>query len=232
MDRIERSPRGLGAVSRRGVLAVANLLGLAGIARAQGAAPQTFEPRPPGPDTPMPLPGERRIGRNDAPIEVIEFHSLSCVVCARFHNEVFPRIRRSYIDPGLVQFRFRDYPLDPNAIAAAAFVHCAGPTRFEPMLRLLYANQRIWAASGDARPILFKVGVDLGLAPARLEACWTDPGFYEPILDSRFDAETEYQVVATPTFVIDGKVHRGMLEWEAFQELVRPLLPDGTVIAE
>jgi lipoprotein signal peptidase len=66
----------------------------------RATAPQAFEPTAPGPDTPRPLPGERIIGRADAPVAVIEYHSLTCGNCANFHTMVFPRIRAAFIEPG------------------------------------------------------------------------------------------------------------------------------------
>ena len=84
---------------------------------------QSVTPGPaPDPDTPRPLPGERSIGRDNAPVTVIEFHSLTCGNCARFHTEVLPRIKAEFIDTGLVRLVLRDYPLDRVALEAAAMV--------------------------------------------------------------------------------------------------------------
>ncbi len=194
--------------------------------RAGGSPP--FVVTPPGPDTPTPLPGPRTVGRADAPVEVIEFHSLTCGNCANFHTTVFPRIKAAFVDPGLVRFVLRDFPLDRVALEAAAMVHCAGPERYEALVSLLYARKEDWAHSSDARGWLRRAGTLAGMPPARVEACWSDRGFTDPILAGRLDAERTFGVDATPTFVIGGRTHKGVLSFERFSELVRPLLPPGT----
>ena len=199
-------------VSRRAALALAPLLA-APAARAQSAAP--------------PLPGERAIGRADAPVTVIEFHSMTCGNCARFHNEIFPRIKAEFIDTGLVRFVLRDFPLDRTALDAAALVHCAGPERFEPLVALIYAQKENWAHSPDPRAALRRFGGLAGLSPEQADACWADPAFTRPILEMRVAADREHGINATPSFLIAGRVHRGVLSFEQFSALVRPLLPPG-----
>jgi protein-disulfide isomerase len=178
--------------------------------------------------TPQPLPGERMLGRADAPVTVIEFHSLTCGNCARFHTEVLPRIKAEFIDTGLVRMVLRDFPLDRTALDAAAMVHCAGPEKFEPMLGLLYTQKEAWAHAPDARVALRRYAALAGVPAARLEACWADRAFWEPIAQSRLNAEREFGINATPSFIIDGQVHRGVLEFDRFAALVRPLLPPRT----
>jgi protein-disulfide isomerase len=216
------------AIPRRTAIAAGlSLPGAAALAQAPGAQP--FEPTAPGPDTPRPLPGERIIGRADAPVAVIEYHSLTCGNCARFHTEIFPRIRSAFIEPGLVRFVMRDFPLDRVALEAAAMVHCGGPERYEALISTLYANKESWAHSPDARAWLRRAGTVAGIPVARIDACMTDRGFTDPILLMRLQGEREFRVDATPSFVINGQVHRGVQSFERFSALVRPLLPAGAV---
>lgn len=218
-------------LSRRGTLAGLAVLALSAPALGQQAGAPPFSVTEPGPETPRPLPDERVIGREDAPVTVIEFHSLTCGNCANFHTQHFPRIKVAYVDPGLVRFVMRDYPLDRVALDAAAMVHCAGPERYEALLSVLYTNKEAWAHSPDARGWLRRTGGLAGLSAARLEACWTDRGFTDPIVRSRLEATREFNVQATPTFVIGGRVHPGVLSFERFAQLVQPLLPPGAAPA-
>lgn len=213
----------------RRTLAGATLAGLAAPAAAQRAGPRDFAVTPPGPDTPTPLPGPRSIGREDAPVVVTEYHSLTCGNCANFHANIFPRIKAAYVEPGLVRFVLRDYPLDRLALDAAALVHCGGPERFESLVSLLYARKEDWAHSSDARGWLRRTGQLAGITAPRIEACWSDRGFMDPILAGRLEAERDPGVDATPTFVIGGRTYKGVLSFERFAEIVRPLLPAGSV---
>jgi protein-disulfide isomerase len=180
-------------------------------ARAQTSAP--------------PLPGERSIGSPDAPVTVIEFHSLTCGNCARFHNDIFPRIKAEFVDTGLVRFVLRDFPLDRVALEAAVMIHCAGPERFEPLVSMVYAQKEAWAHSPDPRAALRRYAGLAGLGASALEACWSDPAFARAVVQMRLDAEREHGVSATPSFLIGGRLHRGVLTFEQFAQLVRPLLP-------
>ncbi|OYW68346.1 MAG: disulfide bond formation protein DsbA [Bosea sp. 12-68-7] len=217
--------------SRRATLSGLAVLALAAPALAQQAAAPPFSVTEPGPETPRPLPEERVIGRQDAPVTVIEFHSLTCGNCANFHTQHFPRIKVAYVDTGLVRFVMRDFPLDRVALDAAAMVHCAGPERYEALISVLYTNKEAWAHSPDARSWLRRTGGVAGLSAARMEACWTDRGFTDPIVRSRLEATREFNVQATPTFVIGGRVHPGVLSFERFAQLVQPLLPPGATPA-
>ena len=40
---------------------------------------------------------EKSIGKKDAPIKMVEFASMTCGACAKFHNEVFPEIKKNCI---------------------------------------------------------------------------------------------------------------------------------------
>ena len=40
---------------------------------------------------------EKKMGLESANIEIIEFASLTCGHCAKFHNEVFPKIKRNLL---------------------------------------------------------------------------------------------------------------------------------------
>lgn len=171
------------------------------------------------------LPGERAIGRADAPVTVVEYHSLTCGNCARFHNEIFPRIKAEFIETGLVRFLLRDFPLDRVALDAAVMLHCAGPERFEPLLGLVYAQKENWAHAPEPRAMLRRYAGLAGLGGPQLEACWADPAFARAVVQMRLEGERDHGVNATPSFLIGGRLHRGVLTFEQFAALVRPLLP-------
>src|SRR6266699_2891633 len=72
--------------------------------------------------------GWQAIGRDDAPVTIVEFTDLQCPVCRRFHAETFPIIKKNYIDTGKVRFVSRDMPLEYHqyALKAAEATRCAG----------------------------------------------------------------------------------------------------------
>src|SRR5579871_6260497 len=57
-------------------------------------------------------PGELALGRDDAPLTMVEFTDYQCPYCRRFQAEVWPRLKRDYIDTGKLRYLARDLPLE------------------------------------------------------------------------------------------------------------------------
>jgi hypothetical protein len=75
------------------------------------------------------LSGNPMLGKNDAPITVIEFSDYQCPYCQRFFQTTLPALKTVYIETGKVRYVYRDFPLDqihPYARKAAEAAHCAG----------------------------------------------------------------------------------------------------------
>ena len=84
----------------------------------------------------------KSIGEKEAPIKMIEFASLTCGHCAKFHNEVFPLIKENYIDTGKIHFTYNDFPLDKYALKASVIARCSGNQKFFSFLKVLYSKQK------------------------------------------------------------------------------------------
>jgi protein-disulfide isomerase len=56
-----------------------------------------------------PLP-EMAFGRADAPITIVQYASLTCPYCRRFHKETFPKLKKEFIDTGKVRYVLREFP--------------------------------------------------------------------------------------------------------------------------
>src|SRR3546814_11349482 len=69
----------------------------------------------------MPLYEDDRIlGKDTAPVTIIEYASLTCGHCAAFHRDTLPQVKAEWIDSGPARLVFRHYPLDHIALRAAA----------------------------------------------------------------------------------------------------------------
>ena len=49
-------------------------------------------------------------GNTNAKITIIVYESLTCSHCADFHINVFPDLKRDYIDTGIAKIEFRHFP--------------------------------------------------------------------------------------------------------------------------
>ncbi|MGB5104284.1 MAG: DsbA family protein [Steroidobacteraceae bacterium] len=150
------------------------------------------------------------LGREDAPVSIIEFTDLQCPYCARFATQVFPEIRRNYIDTGKVRFASRDLPLPFHAFAlpAAVAARCAGEQgKFWDFREALFAGQsRLGSAPYDE--LARRFGMDAG----RFDACRRD-GRQEANVRADLALAQSQGIRSTPSFVI-GRVVNGSFEGE------------------
>ena len=171
-------------------------------------------------------PQEQALGDPDAPVTIIEYASLTCPHCADFHTDVLPELKDKYIATGKVRLVYRDFPLDQRALSAAVLAHCAGPDRYFGFLDVLFETQESWARADDHIAALTGLGKLGGLSETQIEQCLADQELSDAILKTRLDAQNQYDIGSTPSFIIDGKTHAGSRSVEEFGELIEPLL-DG-----
>ncbi|KAA0684955.1 DsbA family protein [Azospirillum brasilense] len=208
--------------NRRQAVALLGAIGLL------GGAPMALAQSPataPAPAVPATATTPRVLGSPDAPVEVVEYASLTCHHCATFHNEVLPQVKKELIDTGKIRIVYRDFPLDRAALDAAVLARCVPPGRYFAILPVLFAKQDDWSHAKDPRESLTRYGLLAGLPKETYQACLDDQVLGDAILQSRLDGAEKHQIDSTPSFVIDGKTHKGVLSYEAFLNVVRPLLP-------
>ena len=64
------------------------------------------------------------VGSKDAKITIIAYESLTCSHCANFHKDVYPELKKDYLDTGLAKIEFRHFPLDIAAFNASKVSQC------------------------------------------------------------------------------------------------------------
>lgn len=152
------------------------------------------------------------LGPEDAPVTMIEYASFTCPHCATFHDEVWPEIKRDYVDTGRVRFEYREVFFDRPGLWASLVARCGGGMRFFGIADLIYENQGEWTQGEPAEIAanLRRLGLTAGLTEGDLDACLVD-GAMAQALVARFEAQTEADgITSTPSFVIDGERHSNM----------------------
>lgn len=164
----------------------------------------------------------RFIGDQSAPVNMIEFFSLGCPACRLFHEQVFPAIRKEFIDTGKVRMEFRDYPFGVKATAAAMIARCAPPKRYHGLVELMLRSQPKWASVSDSLPVLKQIARIAGLSGADVEACLGNVELMEAIRTQAEADREEYDIEATPTFIIgkDSRKIQGAGTPELFREML------------
>jgi protein-disulfide isomerase len=193
-------------------------------------APQTFMSGQ-APDVPVkpeelaeagPL-GDTVIGKPGAPVTIIEYVSLGCPICSAFHKEVFPKLKKTYIDSGKVVFIYREFPIGKPSQAAAAAARCVPAKDYFRISERLMANQGKWTGQEILADALYKLVQDTGVKRDAFDTCLAN----QPINDGLMWVKQRGRklgVQGTPTFFINGQKIRGVLTFEEMQKLIEPHL--------
>ncbi len=166
---------------------------------------------------------EMVLGDPGAPIEIIEYASMTCSHCARFHNVTLPDLKTHYIETGRARLVFRDYPLDRLALAVSALARCGGRETFFGYLDILFRTQERWLSAADPIEELRLVVESAGGDPAAVDGCMSDEATIERILQGMMEAQSTHDVRSTPTLVINGTVIAGNPGFAALDEMMREI---------
>ena len=164
-------------------------------------------------------------GKPDAKIIMLVFESLTCSHCANFHKEVYPEIKKNFIDKGLVKLEFRNFPLDLAAFNAAKVAQCRG-VKGEEILHFLYENQNDWVKGNSIEDLNKNLenilksknfGIDY-------EKCINDKSIEDFVLEDRIEGVKKYNVSATPTIIINGQKFEKPLTYKNLEKTLEKLL--------
>ena len=168
--------------------------------------------------------GDMTVGSKDAPVTIIEYASMTCSHCARFHLGPFRELKSKYIDTGKVQLIFREFPFDPLALQASMLARCIGEKRFFGMLTVLFKNLSKWAQGSNPHEALAKIARLGGFTDARFKACMTSQELADMILESRLKGSKEFGIDSTPSFIVNGVKVSGNMTIAEWDELLTTYL--------
>ena len=164
------------------------------------------------------------IGSPDAKVTVKVFSSLTCPHCATFHTSIFNKLKKEYIDEGLVRFEHHAFPLDLAALNAEVVVRCQ--TDNEKKFRLLeeiYNKQTFWTVGSDINKIndlIKKVGSDFDLTEEKMNTCLENSDVQDQILNERIEAQKKYKIESTPTIFVNEKKYSGKVDYKKFKKII------------
>jgi protein-disulfide isomerase len=172
---------------------------------------------------PPPL-GDRVLGKDDAPVTIIEYASMTCPHCAHFAETTYPELKKRYIDTGKVRFIFREFPLDAIAAGASMLARCADKDKFYPMIETLFQLQRQWAVEKPIPPLM-SIAKQAGFSEQSFNACLSDQKMLDQIQAEQKRASDKFGVNSTPTIFVNGKKQQGAASIEDLAKVIDPLLP-------
>ena len=170
---------------------------------------------------------EKRIiaGNKNAKITIIAYESLTCSHCADFHKNVYPQLKKDYIDTGLVKIEFRHFPLDVAAFNASKISQCKSNESLK-ILNSLYSNQQAWVRGKNVEEIndnlktfIKNQGFDLDF-----EKCINDKKIEDYVLNDRIEGTKKFKVNATPTIIINNKKFEKPLNYKNLKKSLEKLI--------
>ena len=145
-------------------------------------------------------------GEQSAKITIITYESLTCGHCADFHKNVYPELKKEFIDKGLVKIEFRHFPLDIAAFNASKIAQCNNDGKSN-LLHILYSNQKKWAKGETVEEVnshLKKLINDEGIN-LDFKKCIDNKNIEDYILNDRIEGVKKFKVNSTPTIIINDK---------------------------
>ena len=164
-------------------------------------------------------------GNKNAKITIIAYESLTCSHCANFHKDVYPKLKKEYIDTGLAKIEFRHFPLDMAAFNASKISQCTNDQNLE-ILESLYSNQQAWVKgntideiNNNLKKFIKKKGFKLDF-----EKCINDKEIEDFVLNDRIEGTKNFKVNATPTIIINNKKFEKSLNYKNLKKSLEKLI--------
>ena len=164
-------------------------------------------------------------GNENAKILIIAYESLTCSHCADFHKNVYPKLKKDYLDTGLAKLEFRHFPLDVAAFNASKIAQC-NQSQSLKILESLYSNQQAWVKGSTIEEIndnlkkfLKKEGFKINF-----ENCINNKEIENFVLNDRIEGAKNFEINATPTIIINNEKFEKSLNYKNLKKTLEKLI--------
>ena len=164
-------------------------------------------------------------GNENAKITIIAYESLTCSHCATFHKEIYPKLKKDFIDKGLVKIEFRNFPLDVAAFNAAKIAQCNSNSGLE-ILETLYTNQSVWVKGAaievlndNLKKLIKKKGFNIDF-----DKCINDKKIEDFVLNDRIEGVKNFKVNSTPTIIINNEKFEKTLNYKNLKKSLEKMI--------
>ena len=164
-------------------------------------------------------------GNLDAKVQIIVYESLTCSFCGDFHKNIYPDLKKEFIDTDLIKIEFRSFPLDLAALNASKISHCRNDGKSE-ILHFLFKNQKEWAKGNTVEEFnknlkevvnSQKFGIDF-------DKCINNKRIEDFVLEDRINGVKKFNVNATPTIIINNKKFDKTLNYKNLKKTIEKMI--------
>ena len=168
------------------------------------------------------------IGSLDAPITIIEYASLSCSHCADFHVNKLPKLIEEFVDTGKAKIVFRDFPFNWPALVGSMILRCVPSELRYQYTEALYQLQSKWVVRDKVKikQELYKIMQSGGMTKEQFNECLGNKELENLILQGIMDAQEEFNIKSTPSFIINGTLLEGNKPIKDFRQIIDKILSE------
>lgn len=161
-------------------------------------------------------------GSATAPVWLVEISDFECPFCRRWHDEIYPTIKRDYIDKGIVRMAYVHFPLPQhrNAYPAAVASMCAAlQDRFWPVHDKIFATQTRWAGMENATQFFDSLALASGVKADGYRSC-VNGDLMRRLIGADIGRARSASVRSTPTFFVGDEPVLGVAPIEEFRAAI------------
>ena len=164
-------------------------------------------------------------GNKNAKITIIAYESLTCSHCANFHKDVYPQLKKDYLDTGLAKIEFRHFPLDIAAFNAAKVSQCKQDQSLK-IIESLYSNQQAWVKGSTIEEVNsnLKKFIEAEGFNLDFEQCINNKEIEDFVLNDRIEGTKNFKVNATPTIIINNEKFEKSLNYKNLKKYLEKLI--------
>ena len=164
-------------------------------------------------------------GQESAKITIIAYESLTCSHCADFHKNIYPKLKKDFLDTGIAKIEFRHFPLDVAAFNASKISQCKSNESLK-ILNSLYSNQQEWVRgntveeiNGNLKKFIKSQGFEINF-----EKCINNKEIEDFVLNDRIEGVKKFKVNATPTIIINDEKFEKTLNYKNLKKSLEKLI--------
>ena len=164
-------------------------------------------------------------GNKNANITIIAYESLTCSHCANFHKDIYPQLKKNYIDTGLAKIEFRHFPLDIAALNASKIAHCRNDGDSK-ILHYLFDNQSEWAKGSTIEELNknLKKYIEKSNFNLNIDSCLNNKKVEDHILEDRIEGAKTFKIQGTPTLIINGEKFDNPTNYKKLKKFLEKLI--------
>ena len=174
------------------------------------------------------------LGDKNAPITIVEFGDFQCPFCKRFHQQTLPDIKSNYIDKGIVNIVWKDFPIQSihqNAVASSIAGECADDQGlFWELHDRIFDEQQNWEGLPTSIAIndFKRYASEIGINENEFNKCLDSEKYRQEVLDD-FSYGSRIGISGTPAFFV-GNQQVGFVQitgaqpYSVFENIIEALL--------